>query len=104
MVGGSSIVFTRTAVVEGTLNLKPSKKCESIVGIHVRQYFPNSMCQFIGMYFILYMSEIDKNLQRFKHKKRTRQETLNGLSRLTFNETDSSVKWRPSTQQKIKKM
>ena len=45
MVGGSSIVFTRKAVVNGTFIRKSSNLFKSIVGIDASQLYPYSMCQ-----------------------------------------------------------
>ena len=45
VVGGSSIVFTRKAVVDETFVRKSSNICKSIVGIDASQLDPHSMCQ-----------------------------------------------------------
>ena len=45
MVCGSSIVFTRKAVVDETFKRKSSNLCTSIVGIDASQVYPYSMCQ-----------------------------------------------------------
>ena len=45
MTGGSSLVFTRKAVVDKTFIRSSSKVCESIVGIDACQLYPFSMCQ-----------------------------------------------------------
>ena len=52
MTGGSSIVFTRKAVVDETYIRKASNVCKSVVGIDVSQLYPFSMCQDMppGMY------------------------------------------------------
>ena len=44
-VGGTSIVFTRKAVVDETFIRKPTNICKSIVGIDASQLYPYSMCQ-----------------------------------------------------------
>ena len=45
MVGGSSIEFTRKAVVEETLVRDLTNWCENIVGIDASQHYPSSLCQ-----------------------------------------------------------
>ena len=45
MVGGSSFVFTRKAVLDETFIRKSSNLCKSIVGIDASQLYPHSMCQ-----------------------------------------------------------
>ena len=45
MVGGLSIVFTRTAVFEENFIRKSRTLCKSIVGIDASQFYPYSMCQ-----------------------------------------------------------
>ena len=45
MVGGTSIVFARKAVVDETFIRKSSSLCKSIVGIDASQLYPYSMCQ-----------------------------------------------------------
>ena len=45
MVGGSSIVFTSEAVVDGTFIRNSRKNCKSFVGIHANQLYAYSMCQ-----------------------------------------------------------
>ena len=45
MVGGSSIAFTRKAVVDETFIRKLMNLCKSIDGIDARQHYPYSMCQ-----------------------------------------------------------
>ena len=44
MVGGSSIVFTRKAVVDETFIRKSTKMCKSYVNIDASQLCPFSMC------------------------------------------------------------
>ena len=44
VVGGSSVVFTRKAVVE-TFIRKSTNLCKSIVGVDASQLYPYSMCQ-----------------------------------------------------------
>ena len=52
MTGGSSIVFTRKAVVDQTFIRNSENLCKSIVGIDASQLYPFSMCQEIptGLY------------------------------------------------------
>ena len=45
MVGGTSIVFTRKAVVDETFLRKSSNLCKSIVGMDASRLYPHSMCQ-----------------------------------------------------------
>ena len=45
MIGGSSIVFTRKAVVDETFIRDSGNICKSIIGIDASQLYPNSMCQ-----------------------------------------------------------
>ena len=45
MVGGPSLVFTRTAVANETFIRKSAILCKSIVGIDASQPYPYSMCQ-----------------------------------------------------------
>ena len=45
VVGGSSTVFTRKAVVDGTFIRKSTNSCKCIVGIDARQIYPYSTCQ-----------------------------------------------------------
>ena len=64
MVGGSSIVFTRKAVVNETFIRKSSNLRKSIVGIDASQLYPYSMCQ--PMPTELYMRwEYDSETKRF---------------------------------------
>ena len=64
MVGGTSFVFTRKAVVNETFIPKSSNLCKSIVGIDASQLYPYSMCQ--PMPFGLYTRwEYDSETKRF---------------------------------------
>ena len=45
VVGGSSIVFDRKAVVDKTFVRKSTNICKSIVGIDASQLYPYSICQ-----------------------------------------------------------
>ena len=45
MIEGSSMAFTRKAVVDETFIRKTSNLCKSIVGIDASQLYPYSMCQ-----------------------------------------------------------
>ena len=65
MTGGSSIVFTRKAVVDETYIRNSSNVCKSIVGIDASQLYPFSMCQDMptGLYT---RWEFDTEMQKFK--------------------------------------
>ena len=64
MTGGSSIVFTRKAVVDETFIRSSSNACKSIVGIDASQLYPFSMCDLpTGLYT---RWEIDTDMQKFK--------------------------------------
>ena len=45
VVGGTSILFTRKAVVDETFIRKSANICKSFVGIDASQLYPDSMCQ-----------------------------------------------------------
>ena len=65
MTGGSSIVFTRKAVVDEKYIRNSSNVCKSIVGIDASQLYPFSMCQDMptGLYT---RWEFDTEMQKFK--------------------------------------
>ena len=65
MVGGTSIVFTRKAVVDETFIRNSGIICKSIVGIDASQLYPYSMCQPMptGLYT---RWECDTETHRFK--------------------------------------
>ena len=65
MVGGTSIVFTRKAVVDETFIRESEKICKSIVGIDASQLYPYSISQ--PMPTVLYTRwEYDTESNRFK--------------------------------------
>ena len=73
MTGGSSIVFTRKAVVDKTFIRRSNNICKTIVGIDASQLYPFSMCQAMptGLYT---RWEFDTNLQKFKaHQNKIRK-------------------------------
>ena len=65
MVGETSIVFTREAVVDEIFIGDSGKNCKSIVGIDASQLYPYSMCQPMptGLYT---RWEYDTESNRFK--------------------------------------
>ena len=65
MTGGSSIVFTRKAVVDKTFIRRSNNICKAIAVIDASQLYPFSMCQAMptGLYT---RWEFDSNLQKFK--------------------------------------
>ena len=65
MTGGSSIVFTRKAVVDQNYIRNSEKICKSILVIEASQLYPFSMCQEMptGLYT---RWELDTNSQKFK--------------------------------------
>ena len=72
VAGGSSIVFTRKAVVDDTFIRKSTNLCNSIVGIDASQLYPYSMCQPMptGLYTCWYF---DSETSRFiPRQKKTR--------------------------------
>ena len=67
MVGGTSIVFTRKAVIDGTFIRKSTNLSKSIVGIDASHFYPSSMCQSMPTWLYTrwnYDSESQKNLPR----------------------------------------
>ena len=74
MVGGSSIVFTREAIVEETLFRNSSNICKSTVGNDAGQLYTYSICQTKPTRFVL-----DVNLMKFykdSNTNKTRQDAL----------------------------
>ena len=72
MVGGTSFVFTRKAVVNKNFTRKSSNLCKSIVGIDASQLYPYPMCQPMptGLYARLeYISET-KSITAHQNKSR----------------------------------
>ena len=65
MVGGSTIVFTRKAVVDETFIRNSESICKSFVGIDASQLYPLSICQPMpkGLYT---RWEYDTESNRFK--------------------------------------
>ena len=65
MTGGTSIVFTRKAVVDEIYIRNSSNNCKSIVGIDASQLYPFSMCQDMptGLYT---RWEFDTEMQKVK--------------------------------------
>ena len=65
MTGGSSIVFTRKAVVDGTFIRKSLIVCISIFGVDASQLYPFSICQEMptGLYK---RYEFETDMQKFK--------------------------------------
>ena len=64
MTGGTSIMFTRKAVVDQTFIRNSENICKSIVGIDASQLYPFAMCQ--EMPTGIYTRELDTNSQKFK--------------------------------------
>ena len=78
MVGGTSIVFTRKAVVDETFIRISSKLCKSIIAIDAIQLYPYSMCQPMptGLYT---RWEYDSETKRFtthQNKSRSFEKTV----------------------------
>ena len=101
MVGGTSIVFTRNAVVDETFIRNSGFICKSIVGIDASQLYPYSMCQPMptGLYT---RWERDTESYRFKpqqNKSRTLRTWLCHISK----DKDLTVKLRISTPQELRK-
>ena len=95
--GGSSIVFTRKAVVDQTFVLKSTNICKSIVGIDASQLYPYSMCQPMptGLYT---RWDIDSETGRFTPQQ-NKTCSFENMSCLIFNVQDLIAKLRASTLQ-----
>ena len=65
MTGGTSVVFTRKAVVDETYIRNSSNACKSIVGTDASRLYPFSMCQDMptGLYT---RWEFETEMQKFK--------------------------------------
>ena len=97
VVDGTSIVFTRKAVVDETFVRKSSNICKSIVGIDASQPYRYSMCQPMptGLYTRLIWTQkrVDWHLDK------TRPAALKTWSCPISNEQDQNVKLKVSLQQ-----
>ena len=70
MTGGSSIVFTRKAVLDKTFIRRSNNICKTIVGIDASQLYPFSMCQAMMPTGLYTRWEFDTNLQKFKARQK----------------------------------
>ena len=94
LVGGSSIVFTRKAVVDESFIRNSGNICKSIVGIDASQLYPDSICQPMprGLYTRL---EYDTESNMFQLNK-TNLETLRTWLSHISKDKNLTVKLRVS--------
>ena len=103
MVGGPSIVFTRTAVVDKTFIRNSESICKSIVGIDANQLYPYTMCQPMptGLYT---RWEFDTESNRFKPQENISRNFENMvLSYFQRQRLDSKIEsfYTTGTQKKV---
>ena len=101
MAGGTSIVFTRKAVIDETFIPNSENICKSIVSIDASQLYPYSMCQPMptGLYT---RWEYDTESNRFKPQQ-TNLETLRTWLCHISKDKDPTVKLRVSTPRELRK-
>ena len=97
VVGGSSIVFTRKAVVDETFTRKSANICKSNVGIDASPLYPYSMCQPLPTGFYTRW-DFDSKTNRFTPRQK-RPAPLRIWSCPSSNEQDQNVKLKASLQQ-----
>ena len=97
VVGGPSIIFTRTAVVDETFIRKTTNLCKSIVGIDASQLNSYSMCQPMPTGLLRIATSFQKRVNSYLDK--TRPAALKIWSCLISNEQDHNVNLKASLQQ-----